>query len=403
MLVGIVATFAMILFGWRTPVHALAVNSLDCSGIDTQDGNVEDWGSIDFLIDTDDTVDGTTYYLQDDGTWTTAEPDDWQYSLNLEKQANIQQMKVCNTDIFLMMLRTEEPMMMVYDRNQDSYVDFWSRIAHEDGSSTSFTLPADYPYWMVWKMQDVTGQGNIIYFAADLRMDAGKDLSAEQTEDDRIPKLYLYEESEDGIAYDDATFHPDADTRLTQISISEDGPSCDLKDDADDAGCQPETLSSKESYAFEVSQDISELFQYADFKYGDTVNMSAAMYNADEFAQTSGRRALQVVDATETQEYTFSQQAVRSLAVREKAVTDRSARLQWKTIKKARSYQMKLLNPKNDQTVRVIKNIRKNTHTVRALKAATNYRAIVRAVLPPKNGKGRFSAWSSGVRWTTEE
>lgn len=401
----LVAIASFVMFGIsRMPVNAIAVNSLDCSGIDTTDGNVEDWTNISDLIATDESVDGTTYYLQEDGTWTDSEPDEWQYSANLDQQANIQQMKVCNTDTFFMMLRTEEPMMFFYDKENDTYVDFWSWQDFDgDGrQDAGFTLPADYHYWMVWKMQDVEGTGSILYFAADLTMDEGRELSnfdAEAT--DRVPQLYLYRESEEGIAYDDAVFDPFEDTELTTIEISEDESGCDPNDESDDAACSQDKTD-KSSYAFEVSQDISELFKYSDFSYGDTINMSAAMYNSDEFNAASGRAVLQLVDATETEEYTFSQQAVRKLSLDSNSVTSASAKLAWKKMKNATSYQMKLINPNNDKTIRVIKNIKKIQHTTRSLQTNTTYRAVVRAVLPKKNGKKQFSAWSSGVKWTTE-
>ncbi|MBI2411310.1 MAG: fibronectin type III domain-containing protein [Candidatus Kerfeldbacteria bacterium] len=386
-------------------VHALTVNSFDCSGIDTTDGNVADWENINYLIDTDETVDGTISYLDSDtGEWTNEEPENWRYSANLTQQANIQQMKVCNTDTFFMMLRTEEPMMYFYDQEQDQYVDFWSRMENEDGSDGgNFTLPADYHYWMVWKVQDIAGEGSIMYFAADLTMDEGRELNGDSEENDRVPKLYLYEESDEDVTFDDAMFDPNEDTELQTIDLSEDEQSCDSNDASDDAECNADIVS-KEDYAFEVSQDISELFKYADFKYGDTVNLSAAMYNSDTFSDSSGRAVLTLADETATEQYTFTQRAVRHLSGDEEKITDRSAVLTWVKMKGAKSYQIKLLNPKNDQTIRVIKNIKTRRHTVRALQANTQYRAIVRAVLGKKeNGKQQFSAWSSGFKWTTAE
>lgn len=387
---------------WRTPAHAITVNSLDCSGIDPADGNVEDWVNVPDLINTDESVTGAVYYLDSDsGEWTSTEPDNWNYSANLEQQANIQQMKVCNTDMFFLMLRTEEPMMFFYDKENDTYVDFWTR---SEEMPDGFTLPADYHYWMVWQMQDVNAEGSILYFAADLTMDAGRELGGGSDIDqtDSVPTLYIYEES-DVVAYEDASFDPNQDTQLAEIAISDEGGGEGCDGENPNPECQPEEVEDSSNYAFEVSQDISELFQYADFNYGDTINMRAAMYNSDLFSESSGRSSLSVVDATETEEYTFSQRAVRNLEPVTDSATDRSIGLKWRRLKGAQSYQIKLLNPSNDQTVRVIKNITKSRHTVRALKANTTYRAVVRAVLPKKNGMKQFSAWSSGYRWTTEE
>lgn len=398
------ALVAALFVVWRLPVpaQAITVDSLDCSGIDVADGNVEDWGNIPDLINTNESVEGTVHYLDSDtDEWTNVEPDNWNYSANLEQQANIQQMKVCNTDTFFMMLRTEEPMMFFYDKENDTYVDFWTRT---EDMQNGFTLPADYHYWMVWQMQDANAEGSILYFAADLTMDEGRELGggSDIDESDSVPILYIYEESED-VAYEDASFDPNQDTLLTEVEVSDDGQNVECDGESEDPECQPEEVEDSSDYAFEVSQDISELFQYADFNYGDTINMRASMYNSDLFSESSGLSMLSVVDSTDTEQYTFSQRAVRNLEPVSNSATDRSIGLKWRALKGAQSYQIKLLNPSNDQTVRVIKGVTKNRHTVRALKAGTTYRAVVRAVLKKNNGMKRFSAWSSGYRWTTEE
>lgn len=383
------------------PTHALTVSTLDCSGIDTQDGHVQDWENIPYLIDTQETVDGTTYYLTEDMEWITDEPGDYVYSVNLEKQANIQEMKVCNTDIFLMMLRTEEPMMAFYDRANDTYVDFWQGIEGDDGSFTSFTLPADYHYWMVWKMQKADGAGAITYMAADLTMDEGRELDGDADAEDPVPGLYLYEET-DAVSYDEADFNPLEDTQLTEIELSEQDGECDPEDESDDAYCEPDDLSG-DDIAFEVSQNIAQLFEYADFSYGDTINMTGFMYNSDTFESATGTSHMSVVDATETTEYTFSQRAIRGLNVESDYLTDKRAKLTWKSMKNARSYTLRLINPISGYTVRTIQDIEKPHKTIKSLKSDTTYRAIVRAVLPKVDGEKQFSAWSSGVRFTTDE
>lgn len=369
------------------------MDSFDCSGIDVTDGNTADWENIPDIINSDESVTGTVYYLNSNtDVWTNTEPTDWRYSANLEQQANIQQMKICNTDTFFMMLRTEEPMMFFYDKDQDTFVDFWSQ---------NFTLPADYHYWMVWKMQAATGEGAITYMAADLTMEAGRALGGEQEDDnDRVPKLYLYEETDLG-TFADASFNPNEDTQLVEIELSEDEPNCDSNNETDDAECGPETAS-KENYAFEVSQDISELFNYADFNYGDTINISAAMYNSESFTVASDQTVLTVIDQTDTQEYTFSKRAVTGVHPAKNSATDQSIQLKWKKLKSADSYQLKLINPTTDTVIRVVRGVSGNHYTVRNLTASTSYRVIVRGVIRQNRNK-TYSAWSSGYQWTTEE
>lgn len=400
-----IATMVFMLFAATPSAHAIKINSLDCSGIDPTDGNVQDWDNIDFLINNEESVEGTTYYLNSDtDEWETVEPSNWRYSMNMEQQANIQQMKVCNTDRFLLMLRTEQPMMKVYDGENDTYVDFWSGQdsgEEQQGERVPFTLPADYHYWMVWKMQDAEAAGSIIYFAADLTMDEGRTGDFESDIADPVPQLYLYEESNGDLPFEDATFDPFQDTQLTTIETShdqEEGSECAEGQD----GCESQQVQ-KNDYAFEVSQDITELFTYADFKYGDTINMSAAMYNSDEFSSTSGRSSLSLEDETETQEYTFSKRAVRGLTAVSETGTADSIQLTWKKMKNAKSYQIKLINPDTDEVIQVIKSGKKNTYTFTGLDAGTSYRAVVRAKISKKGAKKNFSAWSSGYKWTTED
>lgn len=385
------------------PAHALTVNTFDCSGIDTQDGHVQDWEDIEYMINSDESVAGTTYYLTEDLEWTTEEPAEYRYSANLAQQANIQQMKVCNTDTFLMMLKTEEPMMHFYDHENDTYADFWSQVEVGEDEFAYLTLPADYHYWMVWKMQKADGTGAITYMAADLRMDEGRDLGMEQTEDTRIPQLYLYEESSDA-SYDEAEFSPSDDTQLVEIALSEDEQVCTSEDMSPDGFCdQASDDIEKENYAFEVSQNIAELFEYADFAYGDTINMTASMYNSDDdFETASGSYQLTVVDETETETYTFSKRAVRGVVVDEEYITDHSAKVTWKSIKNAKSYTIKLINANNGKLIRTITDIEKISHTLKSLQADKVYRIVVRAALPKVDGEKQNSAWSSGVRFVTD-
>ena len=379
------------------PASALTVSSQDCSGIDTTDGNVADWENIPYLIETAEPVTGITYYLDSaSGEWTTTEPADWQYSANLEQQANIQEMKMCNTDIMQLMLRTEEPMMNFYDRDNDNYTSFYASYG-EWPDMTNFTLPADYHYWMVWKMQAADGSGAIIYMAANLEIDAGTELNGNDQSDpaNQVPKLYLYQESDTAATFDDALFDANVDEQLVQIELSEGSSDCNQETGE---GCESPTVE-KDNTAFEVSQNISELFSYADFAYGDTINISAAMYNSDEFSVTA--TASGVVDETATEQYTFSKRAVTDLHPVKNSSTSNRITMAWDKIKTAGSYQVRLINPDNDKVLDTFRGIAATRYTLTGLDAETSYRVIVRAVMR-KNGKKTFSAWSSGYKWTTE-
>lgn len=375
--------------------QALTVDSFDCSGIDVTDGNTDDWNNISYLIQTDESVAGTTYYLEDD-SWTTTEPTDWRYSMNLEQQANIQEMKVCNTDTFFLLLNTEQPMMSVYDKKQAGYVDLWTAYdTTADGEDVYFTLPDDYHYWMVWAMQAADGTGSIIYLAADLEMDAGA------VQDVQVPKLYLFEDSDAKATFDTAEFDPTEDTELTTIELSDDDP-CDVPADEVPDSCAADVIDRDDS-AFEVSQNIAELFHYADFAFGDTINIVATMYNSDAFGTTTTSRTISVVDTTETGQYTFSDRPVRDLHPLKNSLGAATITLKWKPLAKAHRYQLKLINPKNDKVLRLIKNIDRARYTFKKLTPGTEYRVVVRAVLRDSADVKTYSAWSSGYKWTTKQ
>lgn len=389
---------ALALFGISAGVHsaqALSVSTLDCSGIDTSDNNVADWSEIDYLIDSSASVAGTTYYLDSvTDEWTTSEPADWRYSANLDKQANIQEMKMCNTDIMAMMLRTEEPMMNFYDQENDNYTSFYSGYGDE---RQSFTMPADYHYWMVWKMQAADGSGAITYLAANLEIDAGTVLDGSNQEDasTQVPKLYLYEESDANATFAEASFDANSDDRLVRIATTREN-SGDCNEETNE-GCE-EPTTEKNDTAFEITQDISELFNYADFRYGDTINITAAMYNSDEFSVAT---ASGVVDETAKKKYTFSKKAVTDLRAPASYQTATTIKLKWDAINNATSYQVRLIDPETDTVMARYKGIENTNYTLTDLTASTTYRVIVRSVRRKDNGDKTYSAWSSGYRWTT--
>ena len=305
---------------------------------------------------------------------------------------------MCNTDIMQLMLRTEEPMMNFYDQDNDNYTSFYSSYG-EWPDMVNFTLPADYHYWMVWKMQVADGSGSIIYMAANLEIDAGTELSGNDQSDpaNQVPKLYLYQESDTAAAFDDALFDANVDEQLVQIELSEGSDDCNQETGE---GCENPTVE-KNNTAFEVSQNISELFSYADFAYGDTINISAAMYNSDEFSTSAGVGVFSLLDETDTEEYTFSKRAVTDLHPVKKSATDKRITLTWDKLKTANSYQVKLINPNNDKVITLFRGIDATKYTLKGLTADTTYRAIVRGVIR-KNGKKTYSAWSSGYKWTTD-
>ena len=248
-------------------------------------------------------------------------------------------------------------------------------------------------------MQAADGSGAIIYMAANLEIDAGTELNGNDQSDpaNQVPKLYLYQESDTAATFDDALFDANVDEQLVQIELSEGSDDCNQETGE---GCENPTVE-KNNTAFEVSQNISELFSYADFAYGDTINISAAMYNSDEFSTSAGVGVFSLLDETDTEEYTFSKRAVTDLHPVKKSATDKRITLTWDKLKTANSYQVKLINPNNDKVITLFRGIDATKYTLKGLTADTTYRAIVRGVIR-KNGKKTYSAWSSGYKWTTD-
>lgn len=372
------------------PANALTINSLDCSNIDTTDGNTADWDNISFLVDSEATITGTTHYLDSEtGEWTTTEPESYQYSTNVEQWADITKMKICNTaDDFFMMMEGAFPMMAVYNHTNEQYTSIYSM---GENFEAQFTQPEDFDYWMVWKFRDAAETGSIIYFAAHIFMPEGEIDFSGITDN---PQLYLYEDSDTEATFETATFDPNEDTELTTIAISE--------DEEEQGECE-EDCGQVENAAFEVRQNITKFFDFADFSYGDTVNVSVAMYNNDLFDSANGNSHLTAVDETDGGEYTISKNGVRKLKRVTGSLTTKSVRLTWKDFPKAKSYTIKLINPNNDEVIRTIKDITDNKKTIKGLQADHEYRATVRAVIKGKTGSAKYSAWSSSYKWTTEE
>lgn len=381
---------------------AVTSSSLDCSVIDTTDGNTEDWAGIPYLVNNDTTpITGIMYYFDADAQdWVTDEPDNYRYSYNPGKWADIRKMKTCNTaDDFFMMMEGAWPMFTFLDSQEGVYVDIGYGLNPESGLPSE--LVDDWNYWMVWKMQQVDGNGSVIYFAADISLSA--DMSEYQSEDSDFPQLYLYEESEEDVDFDEAEFNPNVDTLLTSVAVTGD------EESGGEEGQEQEGVEDVANKAFEVTQGIVELFQYADFTFTDTINMSVAMYDGNGFGSASTGFSSVAVDESEAGEYKISKKGVRQLMKIGDSVTDTSVRLTWKKFKSkgkyAKSYQIRVYDASDDTLVKTIKGVKKNKKTVSGLEPGTTYRAIVRAIKKGSymSAAKRQSSWSSGYKWTTED
>lgn len=392
------------------PSHATVVstNSQDCSVIDTTDGHTEDWENITSLKEDQSSVEGTTYYYKD-SAWVTEKPESPEASVNLDQWTDITLMKMCTTaDDMFMMMETTWPMMTY--KKDGKYVDWWYSV---DGQGASLPLPADWPYNMVWKMQDVEGAGDIIYFVADIEMFEGVNDFDDGTD---FPTLWLYEETNTELSFEDATWNPAEDTKLTRIALSDDEEANNDQPDCEDndQDCQENNFEEiseelEEFQAFEVRQQISELFEYADFSYGDVINISVAMYNMTDLNIVSESHSVYVTEQTDTASYKMSKRGVRKLRALKNSKSEESIRLQWRPYKSneryAKAYQIKVWEEGKVKPVQIVRNTQRSSYTIRNLEPGTTYRAIVRAVNHPDTytkAKDKLSAWSSGYKWTTD-
>ncbi len=397
---GFFVIISAIFFSIAMPSQAAVVstNSQDCSVIDTTDGHTEDWENITSLKDDPSSVKGTTYYYSD-GEWVTEKPANPEASVNLDQWTDITLMKMCTTaDDMFMMMETTWP-MMTYKKDGE-YVDWWYSFNEND---ESLPMPADWPYSMVWKMQDVEGAGGIIYFVADLEMTAGVN---DFNDDVDFPTLWLYEESDTELSFEEASWNPNEDTKLTRIALSDDE---EVDSDLPEEGVEEASQEEEAFQAFEVRQQIHELFEYADFSYGDVINISVAMYNMTDLNIVSESHSVYVAEQTDTASYKMSKRGVRKLRAIKNTVSTESIRLHWKPYKNngsyAKAYQIKVWEEGKENPVQIVRNIKRSSHTMRNLEPGTTYRAIVRAVNHPDTytkTKDKLSAWSSGYKWSTD-
>ncbi len=392
-----ILTTSVLFFCIAVSANAISVNTLNCSFIDTNDGNTNDWQQVKQWLVNNDAADivGTTYYLDaDTEEWTTTEPEAYVISMNMDKWADLTKMKTCNTGDYIkfMMVHTN-PMFSYYDHQVGAF--FESYVPTADGTWVDY--PADWNYWMAWKMQKADETGAITYFAANVGVSAGSPM-----QHDGGPDLYIYEESED-VEYDEASFDPFTDTQLATVAVSDEpeGPEEDWECDGETC-----TLANRDDYAvsdielqaFEVKQGITKLFKHADFSHTDIVRMSVAMINEDTLGATGEGYGSATVDESESALYKFSKRGVRKVGKVKGTLKKKHVRLKWNAFKNKKRYQVRIYNVASGKLVKNVKGVVKKKKTVKGLKSGTEYRAVVRA----KKKNGKFSAWSSGYKFTTK-
>lgn len=393
-------------FALVAPTHAAVVSTQKCSAINPGDGITEDWAKIPYLVDeTIDRTQGTVYYLDaETDEWVTTEPETYRYKVNMDQWSKIEKMKTCNTaEDFYMMMSGGWPMFSVYDTQYEGYIEA-SYLQHQEGEQIGFSLPHAWNYWMVWKMQKADGSDDIIYFAADIGVD--ENLSQMQSGDH--PQLYLYKESDDTSSFVEAAFNPNTDTLLTEVEVShtgEEGSDC-VEGEECEFNIEDYVFTDLEDQAFEVQQDITQLFKHAPFGYADEIKMSVAMYADEDFSGSSLQAA--VTDESDPVTFTFSKRGVLNARVLSDSITEKKATLKWKKFKTngtlAKYYDVRVYNTDTGKLVKKYK-AKNNRKKIEGLKAGTPYRAIIRARQSGEFSslKKSLSAWSSSVRFTTAE
>jgi len=338
------------------------------------DNNTSDWEALDALVADEGTTTGTTYYY-DGTTWQDSEPAAYDYTTNVDQMADLENIKLCN-DMAVMYLYVDaqHPIFGVYDVAAGQYTEFPDPYQLDIGG-----MPQEFDYWMVYEMQK-EGSDNIYYYGVHLYSavgDAG--LEAGPT------KQALYEDDGDGL------FDPTIDTELAEFESNDP----DLyQGENREGGKEFDQEGGLEVAMYLVNKSGEGLFTSTDIEFGDTVNMSVAMYPNSLYASNLTSREIQSVEQTDDFQYVVARVGVQDVRVpKAKIKTDR-ATIKWDSVVGASKYYLKLLNP-NGRVLRTVH----TTETSKIMKKLTenkSYKVKVRAKI-----SSVYTPWSNKVSFKT--
>lgn len=357
----------LVLFAFMPTIGMAASNA--CDGV-LLDNDTSDWADVDALISDPGTTTGITYFW--DGTqWLTAEPPAYDYSTNVDQMADLENIKMCN-DMKAMYLYVDaqHPMFGIFSVADQIFQEY------PDPETLNIGMPQAFDYWMVYQMQK-QGSDSIYHYGIHLVSDLG-DAGLESGP----TKQALYEDDGDG------TFNPNLDTELAEFEDN----NADLYEGSDTSkGKSFDQEGGLEVGLYLVNADGEGLFTSTDISYGDTMNVSVAMYPSSSF--TAATATTQSVEQTENFEYKIAKVGVQNVRVPKKLKKKKKVTVKWDSISVASKYIGKLyLGKKYKRTFKTtkVKKVLKNLKYNKKKKYKVKLQAKISTVKTPYSSTKSF-------------
>lgn len=359
------------------PAAASAVVLEDVCPV-TLDNDTSDWAEVEPLYSTVGETIGVDYYWVED-QWYIEEPEEYEYSTNVDQMATMENIKMCNTiTAMYLYVDAQHPMFAVWNTEEEIYHEFpW------DEEEPIMGMPQEYDNWMVFHMQK-EGSSNLYFYAIHLYSEVGDlGLTAGPT------TIAIYED--DG----DTWFNPNSDEMLVEFETSDESLYEGI-DDEDFEGKSFDQDGGMEVGMFLVNADGEGLFTVTDISYGDTIDITGVVYPNSLYAATASIAG--ATQMTDTFEYTIAEVGVQGLKNLKNKRKRKQATLKWSAVTGATKYYVKYKRRKSGAEWKTVKttNVKK---TLKNLKAGKKkYKAKVRA----KVG-GVFTPWSDLVNFKTKK
>lgn len=344
----------------------------------TIDNDTSDWEDVDALVDEEGDTVGVDWYWTG-SEWTSTEPDSYQYSTNVQQMADLETIKMCNdiTSAYLY-VDAQHPMFGVFNTTTNEYEEFGDPEDEENEGPEG--MPEDFDYWMVYELQK-EGSSSVYYYGIHLVAEEG-----DYGMTDGPTHFGLYEDDGDG------EFDPNVDEELAEFEDSNDN----IPEEGEDGGKEFDQEGGLEVTLDLINEDGVGVFTETDISYGDTVNITVAMYLNSDFS-TSAVRSVVAADETDAFEYQIAREGVENVQAKKKKRKRKKVTVQWDEVEAASKYRVALYNRKLTKRLRVLKTT--NTKkVVKRLKPNRKYKVKVRAIM-----SGIKSPWSDPVQFKTKK
>ena len=367
---------ALLICAFVLPITAFAAVDLSKTCDITLDNDTSDWDDLDSLVEDETSTTGTTYYWADD-LWQDEPPDNYEYSTNVDQMADLETIKMCNdmTTLFLY-VDTQHPAFGLYDVAQEKYREY------PDPEEMDIGMPQEFDNWMVIKMNK-QGANKVFFYGVHLYSAVG-DAGLESGP----TKNALYEDDGDGI------FNPNLDTELVEFDTG--GGKDDYEGDPDDRNKEFDQEGGLEVSMDLVNEDGEGLFTSTAIEYGDTLNVTIAMYPNSAYQVSAASSLISSVEETEEAEYKIKKVGVQDVTVPKNKRKKKKATVKYSAVNGASEYFIKLMK-RNGNKVRLIKTT-KVKKVMKKLKKNKKYSVKVRAKISSVK-----TPWSETINFRTKK